>query len=193
MPSYVMDLIETLKNNFLKNNASTKFDTVKSYEELLEKSKINPPIAEYITGTSSGVMLVNSYEKLLELSKINPVVADSMTHTQFGLDLIDTYEKFVEITKINTKVAFNFRILNYQRYTKLVNSNKQSSQTESLSNLNTAENSQFFFKKSSSTKQNRASITTRQARTVHNTVECNLEWKEAIQDTLSETIINQKP
>lgn len=92
-------------------------------------------------------MLVNSYEKLLELSKINCAVADNMTQTQLGLDLIDSYEKFVEITKINAKVAFNFRILNYQRYTKLVNSNKQSSQTESLSNLNTAENSQFFLRK----------------------------------------------
>ncbi|HAT8226823.1 TPA: hypothetical protein JA370_12800, partial [Legionella pneumophila] len=172
---YILDLIETLKNDFVKKNTPTRFDSVKSYRELLEKSKINPAIAEYITGTSSGVMLVNSYEKLLELSKINCAVADNMTQTQLGLDLIDSYEKFVEITKINAKVAFNFRILNYQRYTKLVNSNKQSSQTESLSNLNTAENSQFFFKKSSSTKQDRASITARQARTVHDTVECNLE------------------
>lgn len=108
MSSYVMDLIETLKNDFIKKDTPTKFDTVKSYEELLEKSKINPAIAEYITGTSSGVMLIDSYEKLLELSKINPDVADNMTHTQLGLDLIDSYEKFQEITKINAKVAFNF-------------------------------------------------------------------------------------
>ncbi|HAT6976832.1 TPA: hypothetical protein JAN54_00890 [Legionella pneumophila] len=193
MSFYIMDLIETLKNDFIKKNTSTKFDTVKSYEELLEKSKINPAIAEYITGTSSGVMLIDSYEKLLELSKINPAIADNMTHTQLGLDLIDSYEKFQEITKINAKVAFNFRILNYQRYTKLVNAYKQSSQTESPSNLNTAENSPFFFKKSRSTEQDRVSITTGQVRAVHDTVEGRLEWKEVIQNTLSKTIMNQKP
>ncbi|HAT2079858.1 TPA: hypothetical protein I8027_001248 [Legionella pneumophila] len=191
MPSYVMDLIEILKNNFIKKNPPANFDTVKSYEELLEKSKINPIIAEYITGTSSGVMLVDSYEKLLELSKINPAVADNMTRTQLGLDLIDSYEKFLEITKINAKVAFNFRILNYQRYTKLVDSYQQSSQEKSLSDLNTSANSQLFFKKSDSTRQDLASISTGQARLAHDTVGLELEWNEAIQNTISENMMNR--
>ncbi|HAT2056652.1 TPA: hypothetical protein I8038_000030 [Legionella pneumophila] len=191
MPSYVMDLIEILKNNFIKKNPPANFDTVKSYEELLEKSKINPIIAEYITGTSSGVMLVDSYEKLLELSKINPAVADNMTRTQLGLDLIDSYEKFLEITKINAKVAFNFRILNYQRYTKLVDSYQQSSQEKSLSDLNTSANSQLFFKKSDSTRQDLASISTGQARLAHDTVGLELEWNEAILNTISENMMNR--
>ncbi|HAT1776369.1 hypothetical protein D7217_14280 [Legionella pneumophila] len=191
MPSYVMDLIEILKNNFIKKNPPANFDTVKSYEELLEKSKINPIIAEYITGTSSGVMLVDSYEKLLELSKINPAVADNMTRTQLGLDLIDSYEKFLEITKINAKVAFNFRILNYQRYTKLVDSYQQSSQEKSLSDLNTTANSQLFFKKSDSTRQDLASISTGQARLAHDTVGLELEWNEAIRNTISENMMNR--
>ncbi|BCZ97817.1 TPA: hypothetical protein JBA38_13830 [Legionella pneumophila] len=191
MPSYVMDLIEILKNNFIKKNPPANFDTVKSYEELLEKSKINPIIAEYITGTSSGVMLVDSYEKLLELSKINPAVADNMTRTQLGLDLIDSYEKFLEITKINAKVAFNFRILNYQRYTKLVDSYQQSSQEKSLSDLNTSANSQLFFKKSDSTRQDLASISTGQARLAHDTVGLELEWNEAIRNTISENMMNR--
>ncbi|HAT3857693.1 TPA: hypothetical protein I9781_001744 [Legionella pneumophila] len=191
MPSYVMDLIEILKNNFIKKNPPANFDTVKSYEELLEKSKINPIIAEYLTGTSSGVMLVDSYEKLLELSKINPAVADNMTRTQLGLDLIDSYEKFLEITKINAKVAFNFRILNYQRYTKLVDSYQQSSQEKSLSDLNTSANSQLFFKKSDSTRQDLASISTGQARLAHDTVGLELEWNEAIQNTISENMMNR--
>lgn len=186
-----MDLIEILKNNFIKKNPPANFDTVKSYEELLEKSKINPIIAEYITGTSSGVMLVDSYEKLLELSKINPAVADNMTRTQLGLDLIDSYEKFLEITKINAKVAFNFRILNYQRYTKLVDSYQQSSQEKSLSDLNTSANSQLFFKKSDSTRQDLASISTGQARLAHDTVGLELEWNEAIQNTISENMMNR--
>ncbi|HFL3444873.1 TPA: hypothetical protein ACG3OK_003178 [Legionella pneumophila] len=147
MSCYILDLIEALKNDFIKKNTPTRFDSVKCYEELLEKSKINPAISEYITGTSSGVMMVDSYEKLLELSKINPAVADNMTHTQFGLDLIDSYEKFLEISKINAKVAFNFRILNYQRYINLVDSYQQSSQAESLSDLNTSANSQLFLRK----------------------------------------------
>ncbi|CZG10503.1 Uncharacterised protein [Legionella pneumophila] len=191
MPSYVMDLIEILKNNFIKKNPPANFDTVKSYEELLEKSKINPIVAEYITGTSSGVMLVDSYEKLLELSKINPAVADNMTRTQLGLDLIDSYEKFLEITKINAKVAFNFRILNYQRYTKLVDSYQQSSQEKSLSDLNTSANSQLFFKKSDSTRQDLASISTGQARLAHDTVGLELEWNEAIRNTISENMMNR--
>ncbi|HAT9088589.1 TPA: hypothetical protein JBB31_03310 [Legionella pneumophila subsp. pneumophila] len=191
MPSYVMDLIEILKNNFIKKNPPANFDTVKSYEELLEKSKINPIIAEYITGTSSGVMLVDSYEKLLELSKINPAVADNMTRTQLGLDLIDSYEKFLEITKINAKVAFNFRILNYQRYTKLVDSYQQSSQEKSLSDLNTSANSQLFFKKSDSTRQDLASISTGQARLAHDTVGLELEWNEAIRNIISENMMNR--
>nr|WP_238154145.1 hypothetical protein [Legionella pneumophila] len=186
-----MDLIEILKNNFIKKNPPANFDTVKSYEELLEKSKINPIIAEYITGTSSGVMLVDSYEKLLELSKINPAVADNMTRTQLGLDLIDSYEKFLEITKINAKVAFNFRILNYQRYTKLVDSYQQSSQEKSLSDLNTSANSQLFFKKSDSTRQDLASISTGQARLAHDTVGLELEWNEAIRNTISENMMNR--
>nr|WP_241648721.1 hypothetical protein [Legionella pneumophila] len=186
-----MDLIEILKNNFIKKNPPANFDTVKSYEELLEKSKINPIIAEYITGTSSGVMLVDSYEKLLELSKINPAVADNMTRTQLGLDLIDSYEKFLEITKINAKVAFNFRILNYQRYTKLVDSYQQSSQEKSLSDLNTTANSQLFFKKSDSTRQDLASISTGQARLAHDTVGLELEWNEAIRNTISENMMNR--
>lgn len=186
-----MDLIEILKNNFIKKNPPANFDTVKSYEELLEKSKINPIIAEYLTGTSSGVMLVDSYEKLLELSKINPAVADNMTRTQLGLDLIDSYEKFLEITKINAKVAFNFRILNYQRYTKLVDSYQQSSQEKSLSDLNTSANSQLFFKKSDSTRQDLASISTGQARLAHDTVGLELEWNEAIQNTISENMMNR--
>lgn len=186
-----MDLIEILKNNFIKKNPPANFDTVKSYEELLEKSKINPIIAEYITGTSSGVMLVDSYEKLLELSKINPAVADNMTRTQLGLDLIDSYEKFLEITKINAKVAFNFRILNYQRYTKLVDSYQQSSQEKSLSDLNTSANSQLFFKKSDSTRQDLASISTGQARLAHDTVGLELEWNEAILNTISENMMNR--
>nr|WP_231945616.1 hypothetical protein [Legionella pneumophila] len=186
-----MDLIEILKNNFIKKNPPANFDTVKSYEELLEKSKINPIVAEYITGTSSGVMLVDSYEKLLELSKINPAVADNMTRTQLGLDLIDSYEKFLEITKINAKVAFNFRILNYQRYTKLVDSYQQSSQEKSLSDLNTSANSQLFFKKSDSTRQDLASISTGQARLAHDTVGLELEWNEAIRNTISENMMNR--
>lgn len=186
-----MDLIEILKNNFIKKNPPANFDTVKSYEELLEKSKINPIIAEYITGTSSGVMLVDSYEKLLELSKINPAVADNMTRTQLGLDLIDSYEKFLEITKINAKVAFNFRILNYQRYTKLVDSYQQSSQEKSLSDLNTSANSQLFFKKSDSTRQDLASISTGQARLAHDTVGLELEWNEAIRNIISENMMNR--
>ncbi|HAT9097822.1 TPA: hypothetical protein JBB34_04880, partial [Legionella pneumophila subsp. pneumophila] len=174
-----------------KKNPPANFDTVKSYEELLEKSKINPIVAEYITGTSSGVMLVDSYEKLLELSKINPAVADNMTRTQLGLDLIDSYEKFLEITKINAKVAFNFRILNYQRYTKLVDSYQQSSQEKSLSDLNTSANSQLFFKKSDSTRQDLASISTGQARLAHDTVGLELEWNEAIRNTISENMMNR--
>ncbi|HAT1893510.1 TPA: hypothetical protein I8Z69_002951, partial [Legionella pneumophila] len=179
MSCYILDLIETLKNDFVKKNTPTRFDSVKSYGELLEKSKINPAIAEYITGTSSGVMMVDSYEKLLELSKINYAVADNMTQTQLGLDLIDSYEKFLEITKINAKVAFNFQILNYQRYVKLVDSYQQSSQAKSLSDLNTSANSQLFFKKRDSTGQDRASITTGQARVAHDTVGLGLKWNEA--------------
>ncbi|HAT9105375.1 TPA: hypothetical protein JBB38_13540, partial [Legionella pneumophila subsp. pneumophila] len=170
----------------------TRFDSVKSYGELLEKSKINPAIAEYITGTSSGVMMVDSYEKLLELSKINCAVADNMTQTQLGLDLIDSYEKFLEITKINAKVTFNFQILNYQRYAKLVDSYQQSSQAKSLSGLNTSANSQLFFKKRDSTGQDRVSITTGQAGVAHDTVGLGLEWNEAIQNTISENMMNQK-
>ncbi|HAU1295121.1 TPA: hypothetical protein JBJ19_00155 [Legionella pneumophila] len=191
MSCYILDLIETLKNDFVKKNTPTRFDSVKSYRELLEKSKINPVIAEYITGTSSGVMMVDSYEKLLELSKINCAVADNMTQTQLGLDLIDSYEKFLEITKINAKVAFNFRILNYQRYTKLVDSYQQSSQAKSLSDLNTSANSQLFFKKRDSTGQDLASIITGQARLAHDTVGLDLEWNEAIQNTISENMMNR--
>ncbi|HAT2067383.1 TPA: hypothetical protein OO122_002472 [Legionella pneumophila] len=192
MSCYILNLIKALKNDFIKNT-STRFDSVKSYEELLEKSKINPAIAEYITGTSSGVVVVDSYEKLLELSKINPAVADNMTQTQLGLGLIDSYEKFLEITKINPKIAFNFRILNYQRYTKLVDSYQQSSRAKSLSDLNTSANSQLFFKKRHSTEQDRASITTRQARAAHDTVRLGLEWNETIQNAISENMMNQKP
>ncbi|HAT1820052.1 TPA: hypothetical protein I8Z14_000535 [Legionella pneumophila] len=191
MSCYILDLIETLKNDFVKKNTPKRLDSVKSYRELLEKSKINPAIAEYITGTSSGVMMVDSYEKLLELSKINCAVADNMTQTQLGLDLIDSYEKFLEITKINAKVAFNFRILNYQRYTKLVDSYQQSSQAKSLSDLNTSANSQLFFKKRDSTGQDLASIITGQARLAHDTVGLDLEWNEAIQNTISENMMNR--
>ncbi|CZJ06894.1 TPA: hypothetical protein ACGG5K_000810 [Legionella pneumophila] len=192
MSCYILDLIETLKNDFVKKNTPTRFDSVKSYGELLEKSKINPAIAEYITGTSSGVMMVDSYEKLLELSKINCAVADNMTQTQLGLDLIDSYEKFLEITKINAKVTFNFQILNYQRYVKLVDSYQQSSQAKSLSGLNTSANSQLFFKKRDSTGQDRVSITTGQAGVAHDTVGLGLEWNEVIQNTISENMMNQK-
>ncbi|HDV6748009.1 TPA: hypothetical protein RJX64_002947 [Legionella pneumophila] len=190
MSCYILDLIETLKNDFVKKNTPARFDSVKSYGELLEKSKINPAIAAYITGTSSGVMMVDSYEKLLELSKINCAVADNMTQTQLGLDLIDSYEKFLEITKINAKVAFNFQILNYQRYAKLVDAYQQSSQAKSLSGLNTSANSQLFFKKRDSTGQDRASITPGQARVAHDTVGLGLEWNEAIQNTISENMMN---
>ncbi len=188
-----MGLIEILKNDFIKKNPPAKFDTVKSYEELLEKSKINPIIADYITGTSSGVMLVDSYEKLLELSKINPRVADNITNTQFGLDLIDSYEKFLEITNINAKVAFNFQILNYQRYTKLVNAYKQSSQSESLSNLNTSASSQLFFKQNNSIEQDRAPIRAGQVSSINGTVGVRLECDEDIQNTFRVTMMNQKP
>ncbi|WP_235716363.1 hypothetical protein [Legionella pneumophila] len=109
-----------------------------------------------------------------------------------GLDLIDSYEKFLEITKINAKVTFNFQILNYQRYAKLVDSYQQYSQAKSLSGLNTSANSQLFFKKRDSTGQDRVSITTGQAGVAHDTVGLGLEWNEAIQNTISENMMNQK-